>query len=58
MLRDDVVIERLAQLFVGDGRHRAIMRVRCRIADQDIDLAKCLVRFINQILQAFLGRQA
>ena len=58
VLGEDVVIKRLAERFVGDRAHRAIVGVRCGVADQHVDLAKGGTPGIDHRLQRFLGGEA
>ena len=53
---DDVVAQRLGELFVGDGVERSVMRIGRGVADQDVDLAEDAHCFLDQVLELFLRR--
>ena len=52
---DDVVIENLAELIVGDAGERAVIRVGRGVADQHVDLAVDAVGLVDEILQILLA---
>ena len=51
---DDVVVEDLAQLIVADGVHRPVVRVRCRIAHQHMNLPEGANGLVDQAGQCSL----
>jgi hypothetical protein len=53
---DDVVVQNLAGLFVGNSTLRPVIGMRCGVADQRVDLAEHAVGFLDQMLQIVLGR--
>ena len=53
---DDVVVEDLAELVVGNAGQRAVIGIGRGVADQHVDLAEGAVGFVDEMLQVFLGR--
>ena len=48
---DDVVIENLAELIVGDVCKRPVIGVGCGIADENVDPTERAARLVHQMLQ-------
>ena len=53
---DDVVVEDLAELVVGDAGQRPVIGIGRGVADQHVDLAEGAIGFVDQVLQIVLGR--
>ena len=56
VIGDDVVVENLAKLVVGNSGLRPVIGIRRGVADQRVDLAEHAVGFLDQMLQIVLGR--
>ena len=52
---DDVVVEDLAELIVGNAGERTVIGIGRGVADQHVDLAEGAVGFVDQVLQIFLA---
>jgi hypothetical protein len=52
---DDVVVEDLAELVVGNAAERTVIRIRRGVADQHVDLAERAVGLVDEVLQVFLA---
>jgi hypothetical protein len=54
VIADDVVVEDLAELVVGDAGQRAVIGVGRGVADADVDLAERRLGLVDQVLQVLL----
>ena len=52
---DDVVVEDLAELVVGNAGERTVIGIRRGVADQHVDLAEGAVGLVDEVLQIFLA---
>ena len=56
MVGDDVIVEDLAELLVGDAAERPVIRVRRGVADEDVDRPDRLLRRLDQLGEVRLRR--
>ena len=58
MVGEDVVVEDLAELVVGDGGERAVMWVGSGVADKDVDWPELAAGLIDHVLERVFRREA
>ena len=51
MVGDDIIVEDLAKRVIGDVPLRAVVRVRRRVADKDVDLSPFGARVVGEALE-------
>src|SRR3546814_19974016 len=57
MVGQHVIVEDLAELFVRDARHRAVIGVGRGVADQDVDLPEMFARLLyHGVQRRLVGR--
>ncbi len=56
VIGDDVVVQNLAKLVIGNSGLRSVIGIRGGVADQRVDLAEHAVGFLDEMLQIILGR--
>ena len=54
MVGQHIVVEDLAELIVGDGGERAVMRVGGGVADEDVDAPKLADGLVDHVLERVL----
>ncbi len=54
MIGEDIIVERLAELFVGNRMHRAVMRTGGGVADECVDAAERPHRFLDEMSELLL----
>ena len=54
MTGQDVVVENLAKLFVGNAGHRPVVGIGGGVADEDVDPPEEPVRLVDEALEILL----